>query len=245
MEHRRTEVAGAPAWIISADHPARAGARGTVLFYHGLSAAKETNEREIARLAARGYLAVGLDCVGHGERRYPDFARRFDGPDWRAEMLAVVEDTAEETHLVIDALLARGWARPGRVGLAGISMGACVVYSAIRAERRVQAAVALLGTPAWFLPWATSPHLSPAAYFPTALLSQNAGADEHVPVGDARAFHERLRPYYAAAPGRERYIEHPGIGHFPPEDRWEVIWEETMRWFDRFIADAPPRIARP
>ena len=47
--------------------------RGTVLLYHGLGASKDSNRAELASLADKGFLAVGIDAIAHGERRATDF----------------------------------------------------------------------------------------------------------------------------------------------------------------------------
>ena len=47
--------------------------RGTLLFYHGFVASKESQFKELDSLARAGFLAIGVDNVGHGARRYPDF----------------------------------------------------------------------------------------------------------------------------------------------------------------------------
>ncbi|MBI2265239.1 MAG: hypothetical protein HYU64_08710 [Armatimonadetes bacterium] len=67
----------APALLVYKENLEKAAIKGTILFYHGLSAAKETNLKELRSLADAGFLAVGLDNIGHGERRYSDFERRF------------------------------------------------------------------------------------------------------------------------------------------------------------------------
>jgi hypothetical protein len=71
-------------------------------------------------LADAGFLAIGIDIVGHGERRYPDFEQRFPGHDQphaydpaiEANFLSDVLSTAQEVPAIIDDLLARGWSLP-------------------------------------------------------------------------------------------------------------------------------------
>lgn len=224
----------APAALWFEDHPERAAARGTVLLYHGFSARKETGEKELASLARAGFLAVGVDCVGHGERRYEDFEARFagSGDAFLAPMLEAVRETVAEVPAVLDALAPWG---TGPIGVAGISMGALVAYGAVLQERRFTAGACLLGTPRYRL-GPDSPHLHLDRFFPLALLSQCAGADASVPPADARAFHAALAPHYRAAPHRQQYVEFPGEGHFLSAGAWDVMWGGVLAWFGRYLA---------
>ena len=78
--------------------PGTAAERGCILFFHGLGASKDVQRPDLESLAAQGYLVVGVDSVGHGERRYPDFDRRLAkiNPDFTRESLTVVLETAKE-----------------------------------------------------------------------------------------------------------------------------------------------------
>jgi pimeloyl-ACP methyl ester carboxylesterase len=98
-----------------------------LLFCHGFGGSKEGPvDRYLTALAEAGFLAVGLDAVGHGERRYPDFDVIFSDERWdtkfeetESDFLRLIDDTAAEVPAVIDDLLRRGWARPGRIGIGG------------------------------------------------------------------------------------------------------------------------------
>lgn len=232
-------IAGTPALAAYRGDAERAGRRGAILYYHGFGRAKEDARDALAALAGAGFLAVGLDNVGHGERRLPDFGRRFDGlgpgPELEAGFLALVRATAQEVPLVIDDLIARGLADPGRVGAAGWSMGGFVAYAAVAADPRLRAAAPILGAPEWRLPWAESPHRHPERFFPTALLSQTAGGDRRVPPHAARHFHEALAPYYAGAPGRLRYVEYADVGHDVPREVADVMRQRMVDWFQRHL----------
>jgi dienelactone hydrolase len=207
-----------------------------VLVYHGLSADKEIQRKEIVTLAEAGFLAVGIDAAGHGERRLPDFEERFAG-EWKEEIeslfFSLVTETLHEVPAVLDALEASGLAAPDRLALFGISMGAYITYGTIPAEPRVRAAVALLGSPEW--PHPASPHHQADHFFPTALLSITGGKDVDVPPESARAFHSTLEPYYRAAPERLRYLEIPGAPHMMSEADWETAMREAVRWLRCFL----------
>jgi uncharacterized protein len=236
MHEVRMSLNAAPAWMLSADVPEAAGERGTILFWHGLTSSKEAQVKELQSLADAGFLAVGLDNAGHGERRLPDFDQQFSHTgSTEGTFLELVKATADEVSGVIDTLIARGYARADRIGAAGISMGGYILYRALLNDRRIRAAAALLGSPRWPRAFPESPHLAPEQYFPTALLSQCAGEDRSVPPRFARELHARLEPFYHPAPERLRYVEFPGVGHFMPADDWDRLWQNTLDWFDRFV----------
>ena len=107
--------------------------------------------------------------------------------------------------------------------------------AAIIADRRIQAAAPVVGSPVWKLPWRESPHLYLARFFPTALLSQMARADTRVPSQAVRAFHDRLAPYYMSAPERLHLIEYPHVDHDLCEEDWIQVRQNLVAWFERFL----------
>ncbi|MDQ7825727.1 MAG: dienelactone hydrolase family protein [Candidatus Eremiobacteraeota bacterium] len=234
----RARVASAPALLYFKGDPRKAGLRGTVLFYHGLLVSKETNKGELEGLARAGLLAVGIDTIGHGERRYDDYDERFTSKKGAFEknFLEAVALTVKEIPSLIDDLVQDGYSRPGGIGVCGISMGGYITYGAVVADRRIAAAVPILGNPRWRLPFPESPDHTPEKFFPTALLSQNAGDDEHVPPRFARELHEKLVPFYKEAPERLAHIEYPGERHMVSEETWKTLWSRTVEWFVRFLA---------
>ncbi|MBI3890799.1 MAG: alpha/beta hydrolase [Candidatus Wallbacteria bacterium] len=237
MPHTPIRLANAPALLVSRDANETAGRRGTILFYHGFTAQKESNLKELESLAAAGWLAVGIDNAGHGERRYPDFDRRFkaDPRTVGKNFYEVVRDTAREAPKVVDALMAHGLADPAHLGIAGISMGGYITYGAVLLDRRLRAAAPILGSPRWNRSAEDSPHLAPDRFFPLALLSQTAGDDENVPPHHARQLHEALSTHYASAPSRQRYIEYAGARHFMPAGDWERLWSRVLEWFGEYL----------
>lgn len=230
------DLAGVPALV--AEPCGSAGRRGTVLVLHGLGGHKGVQWPELAGLARAGFLAVGLDLPGHGARRYPDFDARFPGagPVAHRSFGEVVEAATREIPYVLDALVAKGWADAGRIGIAGVSMGGFVTYGAVLAERRLGAAVAVIASPEWDWAGVASPHARPDAFFPVALFSVTAGSDELVPPAAARALHAALAPRYATAPARLRHAEVLGAGHMMPEPAWRGTWDEAAGWFTRFLS---------
>lgn len=236
---RSLHIADAPALIAYRGKIFRDNGAPTVLYYHGFTGGKEDGAAVLSALAGAGFLAVGIDNVGHGERRLPNFEQQFSGlgpgAELEARFLTLVRATALEVPSVLDALIASGMADTERIGVAGWSMGGFIAYAAITVDRRVRAATPILGAPEWRLAWPESPHHFPERFFPTALLSQTAGADRRVPPHFARQFHERLTPYYAPDPARLCYHEYEGIGHDVPATTKAGIYRRTIAWFSSYL----------
>lgn len=239
MKRQNLSLAGAPALLVYQDDPRSAGERGTVLFYHGLWANKETNLKELESLAGTGLLAVGIDNVNHGERPHPDPSFRENlskSGEFEPVFMDMVRNTVEEIPGIIAHLANQGFSRPDKIGVSGISMGGYITYGAILNEPRIKAAAPILGSPRWRgLTGDGSPHHHPDKFFPTAILSQNAGNDQHVLPVHARKLHEALSDYYAEAPDRHLYLEYPHSGHFMREKDWNEVWRNVLEWFNRFL----------
>jgi uncharacterized protein len=236
LQHYALFLSETPLLLVCATAPTEAARRGTVLFIHGLGADKERNRPELDRFARAGFLAVGLDAVGHGERRYPDFEARFGGPAPEREraLIETVVGTARELPWLIHLLQAAGLAHEGGVGLCGVSMGGFVGYGAVPLGG-INALVALLASPAWRAEVPEHPEKHLGRYPPCALLSIVAGKDEFVSPHEAPAFHQRLQPHYAANPERLGFLAYPDSGHFMREEDWDDALTRAIAWFDRFL----------
>ncbi len=234
----------APALALFQHSPGESAQRGTILFYHGFGESKDTYIEVLTRLAAAGFLAIGIDGVGHGERRYPDFAERFPpiqppfvgNLQLEAAFLSLVRLTAQEVPAIIDDLFERGWVHDGRLGMSGHSFGGFVTYAAVVADKRIRAAAPVVGSPQWKLPYPESPHLHMNQFFPTALLSQTAHHDTRVSPEFVRELHQQLIPYYTQAPERLHYIEYPHSAHNLSAQDWRQAWENVVHWFERFMS---------
>lgn len=236
LEVRRW-IGPAPARLVFVDRPELAGSKGTVLFFHGLHASKDAQDKELASLAARGWLAVGIDVVGHGERRDAEWVRRLTAPseDFEESFFEAVRLTAAEIPGIIDELVRWGCTDPHRVAVSGISMGGYITYAAAGIDPRIKVLAPILGSPRWKRSFPDSPHKSPERFFPVALLAQTAGQDQSVPPRFAREFHQVLEPFYASAPERLAYVEFAGCGHFMPEPAWDRLWANLLAWLETYL----------
>lgn len=198
---------------------------GTVLLYHGLKASKETHLKELEQLAERGFLAIGVDAHGHGERALPDLsAFMAEGGDFHGNFLKLVRPTVAE----IPHLLARlaSMEQTGPVAVMGISMGGYVAFAAPLVCPRLATVVPILGSPVWEGSQ-DSPHLRPEAFAQVALLAWNAGRDVNVPPGPAREFVARI--------GKE-YMEYAESDHFMRPEDWHDGWRRTLEWLERYLS---------
>jgi dienelactone hydrolase len=240
LREERLTLAGVPAlatYAESVGSAERAAARGTVLVLHGLTAAKESQHLDARSLAEQGYLAVAIDAVGHGDRRYPDFEERFSAARGEQSFYAAVAQTAAELPAAIAALEERGWAPPGKLGAVGFSMGGFILFGALVARCRLDAVATIVAAPTW-LPEAQSPHRQLDRFFPTPLLMITGSADETVSPAPARELYEALGPRYLAAPERLHLLEAPGEGHMFSPPAWDLAWGQVCGWFDRFLVGA-------
>lgn len=225
-----------PALLVFQGDVEAAAEKGCILVFHGLGAAKDVHFKELESLAAQGFLTVGIDNVGHGERRYPDFELRFsqNNPELYQNFLQAVSETAAEVPSLLDALTESGFAKV-KIGALGISMGGYITYKAVTLEPRLRTAVCTVASPEWLLNPAESPHRQLERFSSVYLLSQTAGRDEVVPSRYARAFHERLKGKYGDYDARFAYAEYPESDHMLAND-WDQIWTRTLAWFGKHLA---------
>jgi len=237
LQQKNTHINDIPALLHYFESPEKAGERGTILLFHGLGSTKERNAKELAGLACAGFLAVGIDNVGHGERRYPDYDQKFSSREgnFNQNFLSAIKETIDEVPIIFDFLIEKGYSNADKLGVTGISMGGYITYGAVMRERRLKAAAPILGSPKWRVNHSESPWQHPDKFFPTALLTQNAGDDEHVSPRPAKEFFELLKPYYQEAPERLNHVEFPGVRHIMPEKEWNELWHNVIAWFYRFM----------
>jgi hypothetical protein len=216
---RRFTFAGIPLLTLAES----ADSRPVVLFYHGLHSDKDTHRKELESLAARGFLAVGVDAIGHGERRIADLSAFLNREELMTQVAKLLRPSVEEVPLLVDHFTSEGHAS---IGVAGISFGGMLAFGAVAREPRLAAGVAILGDPRWCRP-------DPSAYAGTPLFAWNGGRDQHVDPAGAREFMadlQRLQPN-----GRFRYREYPESDHFMEPRDWDDGWAQTLSWFEEHL----------
>ena len=176
-----------------------------------------------------------MDVAGHGERKAPDLEARKAGTQDEAlqSVIHFARSTAMELPLLLGALRAADLVDGDRVGIAGISMGAFVVYRALLEDCRLAAAVAILGSPEWDT--SDSPHRQTGKLCRVPLLSITAGRDTNVPPDAARRLHERLN---VECGDRHRHVELKDADHLMNAGAWETTMRLTTGWLTDFFAAA-------
>jgi len=116
----------------------------------------------------QGFLAVGMDCRYHGERRDEEvdcregynnaLVRAWETPGERPLLLDNVWDCMH----VIDYLQTRADVDSSRIGLSGISLGGMITWLTAAIDPRVAAAVPLIGVQGFR--WALDHHQWEARY---------------------------------------------------------------------------------
>lgn len=200
----------------------------TVLWFHGFRADALAHAAELEQCARAGFLAVGVDAVGHGARADAVIADRIarDGSALPL-MLEQVEQTVDELPALLRALADEYHADLTAMSVVGISMGAFLVYRAIAAGIKVRSAVALLGSPEW--PSPTSAHLTPERFRSVALLSVTAEHDVSVPSPAVTRFHAAL----IKGEGAARFHRHAVLseaGHLLSATQWAHAMSMTHEW---------------
>ncbi|BBM88096.1 alpha/beta hydrolase family protein [Candidatus Uabimicrobium amorphum] len=232
---QRQHLQNTPCVFLYKDEIKKAVRNGTILFFHGLGASKDVQLHDLENLAQHGFLVVGIDNVGHGERKYEDFDTRFSTKNTNLEQdfQQAVLETAQEVPILIEELQKRDLIHNAKVGVTGISMGGFITYRALVEYPKFKAAVSILGSPKWKGNNPYSPHLHHKCFFPTPLMSLNAGKDTSVPAHDARELHQHLREFYAK--DKHRYIEYPESEHFMRESDWDDLWQNMVLWFQKWL----------
>jgi uncharacterized protein len=224
-------LAGVP--VLIAEPASRAAGAPVVIWHHGFQADALAHAGELERCAQAGFLAVGVDAIGHGARRDPAMATRIERAEGGAleVMLECVQHTIAELPALLDALDAAYRIDRSCVSMVGISMGAFLTYRAVAGGLQLRAAVALLGAPDW------PPHAPRAlrSFQRVALLSVTAEHDTNVSPVAATALHAALTEQ---APPASFFPQHHfvlrGAGHLTTGEAWQRAMRVTMQWLERW-----------
>lgn len=235
---QRQNIQGIPVIIIYKDQLRPAVGKGCILCYHGLTSSKDVWIHDLELIAEQGFVVVGVDNVGHGERKDPDFNHKYsqDNPDFWKNFVSSVQATASESSLLIDELIKRDFALEHRIGGLGVSMGGLVLYSAILLEPRLSTIVTIVSSPEWWgLEHPGSPHHHIKKFSTIKLLSITAGRDSTVPNMYTKVFHDKLQKNFNDYEHRFAHKNYALSDHMMNPD-WEEAWNTAIKWFETHLA---------
>lgn len=230
MSLQPSNVAGVPI-LVATPGAGRERPWPAVLWCHGFRADALAHAAELVRCAHAGFLAVGIDAVGHGARRDPGLTQRVaEAGGALPVMRDQVEQTVAELPTLIDALVVEHDVDRAHVSLVGISMGAFLAYRAIAAGLSLRAVVALLGSPAW--PTPTRAHRLLERFGEVALLSITAEHDVSVPPAPVVRLHAALDAQLGPSPRRSHQVL-AGAGHLTSASEWAQAMAWTLAWLQQ------------
>ncbi len=236
IHQKSCSLAGIPTLWCFQQSTKKAAENGVVLLFHGLFSNKEANLKELLFLAENGFLAIGVDAPGHGDR--PPFEPRRDLPEDQ-KFLDLVLKSAREIPLLVDELVRADLVKNAKnLAVAGISLGGYIAYASVLWEPRIRSIAPILGSPCWN--HSLSPHRFPGKFREVNLLAQNAGKDESVPYEPSRDFVDRLQQSFCNSESASfSYRLYPESGHFMESDDWDKLLAELNRFFSKTLKERP------
>ena len=224
--------------------------------------ARHTPEEPGPAFARRGYVVLGIDASGFGERN-------GTGPDGPGQRNYTAEETAAKFNLwvgrtfwgmllrddlmALDYLASRPEVAPGRIGVTGMSMGATRTWWLMALDERLRTGVAIAcmtryqelissgsiheHSVGYFVPGMLNHFDSEAVISliaPRPVLFQTGDRDAGSPVGGIHAIESAVRPVYALCgrSGDFQSIVYPGLGHVYTPQ----MWARTLAWMDGHLS---------
>jgi dienelactone hydrolase len=229
--------------------------------------AKHTPEPPGPAFARRGYVVLGVDASGFGERN-------GTGPDGPGERDGRAEETAAKFNLwvgrtfwgmlirddlmALDYLASRPEVDPSRIGVTGMSMGATRTWWLMALDERLKTGVAIACMTryrnlvmhgsihehdiGYFVPGMLSHFDSEAVISliaPRPVLFQTGDIDGGSPVDGIHDIEDAVRPAFRLY-GREdsfQSIVYPGLGHVYTPQ----MWSRTLAWMDEHLKGTGPK----
>lgn len=226
-----------------------------VIILHGFLGQKEENAEFANSLAQDGYFVVLPDAFLHGEQKKEDYEQisMFKKVGRIDEIFLKTTDYIND----IIAYYGKSRANTARIGLIGVSMGGCIIYSYLARQNKinVKAAVPIIATPYWYnhltqapididMPEAgkfikvdllkTIKKIEPSNLLnnikDTPLLMLNGEADRLIPIEDVRKTYTLIKNNYDNS-DNIRFIEYRGHDHIANEE----MFKEAANWIKRFL----------
>ncbi|WP_408010679.1 alpha/beta fold hydrolase [Pseudalkalibacillus sp. A8] len=116
----------------------------TLVFLHGFTSSKEQNLSYAYLLAKNGFRVILPDFPLHGERTVPLSSEERQWKFWDIVMQGIVE-----LKVITDHLVKTNQTDPGRIGVAGTSMGSITMFGALTQYDWIKTAISLMGTPSY------------------------------------------------------------------------------------------------
>ncbi len=224
-----------------------------VFILHGFTGRKENCITDLEEYARGGYYAVAPDHREHGKRRtLRFFTKVLKGIKINmAELMKLVKESADDYISLIDHYEKHDCIDPGRIGVAGVSMGGCITYRMMVIDSRIKTAAPMISTPHWGdLPEDRkvsndpivmksldsfarlySPDLYPDKFYPRPLLMQIGENDRHFAAVKVKKFYEKLKPFYNQEPDKLEYVLYKNTGH----EITPAMLSKTAGWFKKWL----------
>ena len=223
---------------------------------------KHTPEPPGPAFARRGYVVIGVDASGFGERN-------GTGPDGPGERDMTAEETASKFNLwvgrtfwgmmirddlmALDYLASRPEVDPARIGVTGMSMGSTRTWWLMALDERLKTGVAIACMTryqnlilhgsvhehdiGYFVPGMLNHFDSEAVIAliaPRPVLFQTGDRDGGSPVDGINAIEAAVRPVYGLYGRADDFqsIVYPGQGHVYTKE----MWARTLAWMDEHLA---------
>jgi uncharacterized protein len=227
----------------------------TVIFVHGFTSIKETNLNFAYFLAEKGYRVILPEALHHGERGTGKNEMELSFHFW-----AIVIQTITELDRIRQVYTDKGLVDPGRVGVAGTSMGGIITLGALSQYDWIQVAVSLMGNPAYekFALWQLNEIEKTGTPLPLTnedinqllaeirkydlsvqseklngrpLLFWHGERDPIVPFDGAYHFYESIRQSYSHTPEKLSFISDKHAGHKVSQ----AGVQNAVEWFEKHL----------
>lgn len=137
---KKEKIAGIPSLTV-VDRNKENDALPTVVYFHGITSAKEHNLPLAFLLAEQGIRVILPDSLYHGERESEEI------PDVRYYLFNIVIQNVKELEMIKNELDSKDLILDGKFGVAGTSMGGITTAAALSQYQWIKTAAILMGSP--------------------------------------------------------------------------------------------------